>query len=284
MRVKAFLLSLVLAVAALVAVAGPASAHPALTVTASPTTVTAGTTTTITISGTSNGSYTGARIDVSATAGTGGTTGTLPSFTTISGFGGGITSATEAGSVDSLALPTLTNGQPFSYTLTLTVDSATASGTFTSRGQFYTSGGSTTGSVNGPVITVTAAVPDIALSKVTNFRVSLNRYDLTVGIDNVGNGGATGIVVTRTITPAGLYAGPGAGCVGDSTGSLATCAIADLAAGASTTLANASNFAGLPVGTWTITYTATAPGDTNTANDTATWSCTLLTGLVITCT
>lgn len=65
-----------------------------------------------------------------------------------------------------LALPALTNGQAFSYTLTLTVDAATAATTFTPKAQFFTSGGSTTGTATGPVITVTQPLPDVQATKI----------------------------------------------------------------------------------------------------------------------
>jgi hypothetical protein len=51
-----------------------AFACPSLTITASPTTVTAGSDTTLTISATSNGNCTGAYIQVSSTGGPGGVT------------------------------------------------------------------------------------------------------------------------------------------------------------------------------------------------------------------
>ncbi|ROO87796.1 hypothetical protein EDD29_5438 [Actinocorallia herbida] len=284
MRLRSLLSALALAGGLIVAIAAPASAHPTLTVTASPTTVPAATTTTITISGTSNGNYSGARIDVSATGGTGGTTGTLPSFTSISSFSGGLTSATEVGSVDRLALPNLTNGQAFSYDLTVTVDSATAAGTFTSRAQFYTSGGSTTGAVNGPVITVTPAAPDLSAIKLSyGYKALTQTLNFNAWASNIGTGTATNVTLTKTVSPSGLLTSAiGAGCTGGADNE--TCPQSDVPAGGllSTTFPRTVNL--LALGNYTVTMTFATPGDTDPTNNSATWTCTVLTGLIVTCT
>ncbi|MCD0452227.1 DUF11 domain-containing protein [Actinocorallia sp. API 0066] len=252
--------------------------------TASPTTVPAGTTTTITVSGTSNGNYSGARIDVSATGGTGGTTGTLPSFTSISSYGGGVLSATEVGSVDRLMLPNLTNGQAFSYTLTVAVDSGTAAGTFTSRAQFYTSGGSTTGAVNGPVITVTAAAPDLRAVKGFAGYVPLTQT-ITFGarLFNDGNGAATNVTLTKTVSPSGLLTSAiGVGCTGGANNEV--CALSDIPAGgvAQPGISRAVNL--LALGTYTVTLAFDTTGESNPSNNTITYTCTVLTGLIVNCT
>ncbi|MEV0622704.1 hypothetical protein AB0I81_55965 [Nonomuraea sp. NPDC050404] len=229
----------------------PANAHPALTVTAAPTTVGAGNDTTITISGTSNG----ARIDVSAVNGTGGTTGSLPSFSTISSFGGGITSATEVGTVDRLALPNLTNEQSFSYTLTVTIDDATTTttaGAFTSRAQFYTSGGSTLGPTTGPVITITTPLPDLKATKTnatynTLTQVVTFRWNLT----NIGTAPATGRTVTMDVTPTGLLSASGIGCTGGPDNE--TCPGPDLGVGASANAIFPRAVSLLALGNYTVT-------------------------------
>ncbi|ROO87670.1 hypothetical protein EDD29_5297 [Actinocorallia herbida] len=283
MRLRSLLSTLALASGLIVAIAAPASAHPTLTVTASPTTVVAGTTTTITISGTSNGNYSGARIDVSATGGTGGTTGSLPSFTSISSFGGGVTSATEVGSVDRLALPNLTNGQAFSYDLTVTVESGTAAGTFTSRAQFYTSGGSTTGAVNGPVITVTPAAPDLNVVKISSGYNALTQVlTFNAWAFNIGTGTATNVTETKTVSPSGLLTSAiGPGCTGGADNE--TCPVNDVPVGglAQSPFSRTVNL--LALGTYTVTLTFDTTGDTDPSNNTASWTCTVLTGLIVNC-
>ncbi|MEK8108207.1 hypothetical protein NKG94_31015 [Micromonospora sp. M12] len=109
--------------------AAPASAHPTLTVTASATTVQSGNTVTLTISGKSNGTYNGARIEVFSTGGPG----QLTSFTTLAGCGGGTTSCAEITNRYRLGLPNLVNNQNFSYTITVTIDAGTAATTFTRK-------------------------------------------------------------------------------------------------------------------------------------------------------
>ncbi|MBB5868084.1 hypothetical protein F4553_001463 [Allocatelliglobosispora scoriae] len=400
MRVRTLAASVALAIGAVLAIAAPASAHPTLTVTASPTAVVSGTDTTVTISGTSNGNYTGARIDLFSTGGPG----TLTSFTTFVSCGGGPT-CTEVGALYRLALPSLTNGQAFSYTVTLTVDAATASTTFTPKAQFYTSGGSTTGAVTGPVITVTspttltaapattsvqlgsaltvtltatnvdnaartyritsadlptyttlgtcagtpvatstctaygttgyeAAVaastagsgqdvaftlnttaahasdtitaevlvggvvkatttftitvtnlyPDVRATKGTpTYNAVSQQITFRWNLTNIGTAAATGRTVTRTVTPAGLTSsGLGAGCTGNSDNE--TCPGPNLAPGASVNPTYTRTVALLALGTYTVDFTFNTPNDPNPANDTITFTCTVLTGLVVNCT
>jgi hypothetical protein len=149
--------------AALVLTAVPAFACPSLTITASPTTVAAGSDTVLTISGTSNGNYTGAYIDVTSTGGPG----ALTSFTTLGSGGctGGPTSCTVSGSAYKMALPALTNGEPFTYTIDLTVNSGTAPTTVTPKAEFFESNGTNIGPQAGPVITVVAPSADLAISQ-----------------------------------------------------------------------------------------------------------------------
>ncbi|MEV0728128.1 hypothetical protein [Polymorphospora sp. NPDC050346] len=399
MRVRTLAAALTLAIGGTLLIAAPASAHPVLTVTASPTTVVSGADTTITISGTSNGNYTGARIDLFSTGGPG----ALTSFTTLESCGGGPT-CTEVGALYRLALPNLTYGQVFSYTVTLTVDAVTASTTFTPKAQFYKSNNSTEGPRTGPVITVnspttltaapaatdvrpgdtftvtltatnvdnvartyritsadlptyttlgtctgtpaatstcaaygttgyeatvaastagsgqnvaftlnataahasdtiTAEVlvggvvkatttftitvtnlyPDIRATKGTPTYNALNqtitfRWNLT----NIGTATATGRTVTRTVTPAGLITNTGVGCTGNADNE--TCPGPNLAAGASVNPTYGRTVSILALGTYTVEFRFTTLNDPNPANDTITFTCTVLTGLLVTCT
>jgi hypothetical protein len=72
----------------------------------------------------------------------------------------------------------------------------------------------------------------------------------------------------------------------DATGSRVTCTVGPLAAGASTTRTFTVPVGLLTVGlpyTVTATRTGSSPADPNTADDTATRTCTVVTSLVITC-
>jgi hypothetical protein len=148
--------SVIAAASAMVLTAVPAFACPSLTITASPVSVAAGNDTTLTISATSNGSYAGGYIEVASAGGPG----TLTSFTTLgaAGCGGGVTSCASDGSYYKLALPVLTSGEKFSYTIDLTIDSSTAATTFTPTAEFFEADGTHIGAQSGPVITVTQAV------------------------------------------------------------------------------------------------------------------------------
>ena len=277
----------ILAAATTLVVAAPASAHPVLTVTASPTTVYAGQNVTITVSGTSNGNYTGARIDVSAVSGTGGTTGSLPSYTTFVSCGGGVT-CSEVGSVYRMALPNLTNNQAFSYTITLTVDAGTSPGTFTSRGQFYKSDNTTDGPKNGSVVTVLAP-SDLSLVPYGS-GISGGELDNLFDVHNAGPGAATSATISITIDRSGVGTlarvedGIEAFSCSGTTGVDATCTL--------TTTFNPSDEAYidhviglnlLALGTYVITNTISSPTDINTSNNTLVTTCTLVTSLIGTC-
>ncbi|ROO87731.1 hypothetical protein EDD29_5366 [Actinocorallia herbida] len=279
MKFRALAAAFALALCGALAVAVPASAHPALTVTAAPTTVVAGTATTITVAGTSNGNYTGARIDVFSTGGPG----ALTSFTTFGSCGGGVT-CTEVGSLYRMALPALTNGQAFSYTLTLTVDAATAATTFTPKAQFYTSGGSTTGAATGPVITVTQPLPDVQATKIgVTYNALTQQIVFQWNLRNIGTATATGRTVTKTISPSGFLAsGAGVGCTGGP--DTETCPGPNLAVGASINPTFGRTVSLLALGNYTATFTFNTPNDPNPANDTITFNCSVLTGLIVSCT
>ncbi|MEV8516039.1 hypothetical protein [Dactylosporangium sp. NPDC051484] len=399
MRFRTLAASVALAIGTVLTIAAPASAHPVLSISASPTTVVSGADTTITISGTSNGNYSGARIDLSSTGGPG----TLTSFTTLVSCGGGPT-CTEVGALYRLALPNLTNGQAFSYTVTLTVDAGTASTTFTPKAQFYKSDNTTDGPRTGPVITVNSPTTLTAAPATTDvhlgdtFTVTLTAtnvdnvartyritsadlptyttlgacagtptatstcaaygttgYEATVAasaagsgqdvaftlnatavhasdtitaevlvggvvqatttftitvtnlypdiratkgtptynaltqqitfrwnLTNIGTAAATGRTVTRTVTPAGLITNTGVGCTGNADNE--TCSGPNIAAGASVNPTYVRTVSVLALGTYTVEFHFTTPNDPNPANDTITFTCTVLTGLVVNCT
>jgi len=286
-RTLASTATIALAAAAIcVAVAAPASAHPVLHISASPTTVTAGNTVTLTISGTSNGNYTNARIEVFAsTPSSGATTGSLTSFTSSPSCGGspGTVTCAEITNRYKIGNINLTNNQAFSYTVTFTVDSATAAGTFTSNAQFYKSDNTTDGPTTGPLITVTPATSDLALSKAGTDSDGQTRF---FDFDVVNNGAAattTPLAYSATVTPAGLFADYDSAC-GSGSGQNFSCNLSDTFAPSDTGSYDVFyGYSLLALGNYTVTITMLPPNDSNTANNTVVWNCTALTGLIVTC-
>ncbi len=272
------------ALAALVLTAAPAFACPPLTITAAPTTAPAGTDTTLTLAATSNGNYTGAYIEVSSTGGPG----ALTSFTTLgaAGCGGGVTSCAADGTYYKLALPVLTNGEKFSYTVDLNIDASTAPTTFTPKAEFFEANGTNIGPQTGPVITVTQPESDAAVTLTANSSSpgeAINKMIVT-------NDGPDALAsVTVTITPTASFTLTpvfvASGCT-VTTSPDVSCTFGPLADGASSPAGNTVqwNFNPLDLGTidFTATITAASSTDPNPANNTATASCTYLT-LLISC-
>lgn len=276
--------------AATAVIAGPASAHPALTISASPTTVTAGSTVTLTITGTSNGNYTNARIEVSAGSGTAGTTGTLTSFTSSPTCGSGIPSTPTCSEITNkykLYPINLTNNQAFSYTITFTVDSATTAGTFKGNAQFYTSSNSTIGLTTGPTITVNPATSDLILTKGPVNR-SGNQLNFNWTSANVGPVASTNPnVFSGSADPAGFASQVSSACTGGFvSGQSFSCGLNFvIPAGATNQPGNAFfNVNLLALGTYTVSISLIPANEANPADNTISWNCTVLTGLIITCT
>jgi hypothetical protein len=267
-------------VAAMVVTAVPAFACPSLTITASPTTVTAGNDTTLTITATSNGNYTGAYVEVASTGGPG----ALTSFTTLgaSGCGGGITSCAADGTYYKLLLPALTNGEKFTYTIDLTTDSSDAAGTFTPTAEFFESNGTNIGAQSGPLVTINPATVNLSVTG-TGGGDGGGSYDDYYNITNNGPGTLTAMTFTINISSGFTITSLGSDY--DLTCVLAnpttTCTLsAPLASGA--TAAVDATFSGglLTTGTATDTGTITSTTPANTGTPTSTSSsCGYLLGL-----
>jgi hypothetical protein len=285
MRFKTLAAAIALAVCGVLALAVPAWACPSLTVTASPTSLVAGSTTTITVAGVSNGNFSGAHITVASTGGPG----TLASFTTLSSCGAGVT-CTKVGAGYQLAVPTLTNGQAFSYTITLTINASTPSTTFTPTGEFFESNGTNIGAQSGPVITVTAATADanVAIPRVRSSNGTI------ISAINVGNNGPNTLTsATFTITansPSFTFTSASTTGIAGGTCTVAsltvTCTVGTLAPHYGDEVDVTWTPPLLAIGSFTFTGTLTAvtPTDPNTANNTGTTpSCSYLTGLIPTC-
>jgi hypothetical protein len=269
----------------MVLTAVPAFACPSLTITASPTTVTAGNDTTLTIAATSNGNYTGAYIEVASTGGPG----TLTSFTTLgsAGCGGGVTSCASDGSYYKLDLPALTNGEKFSYTVDLNIGSSTAATTFTPTGEFFESNGTNIGAQSGPVITVNAATVDLYIDTFNGATGNNGTgYQDNYQIENEGPGTLTAMTFTVTTSPSGAlttssisYNGPWSCVRGTPT---TTCTLTGpLASGddVNVTLNYTSTLLFTGTGTDTGTITSNTPANTNSTTSVTGGSCGFILGL-----
>jgi hypothetical protein len=139
--------------------------------------------------------------------------------------------------------------------------------------------------VNGPVLTVTQPLADLAVSvdaSPRGMRTSRIEYALTVR--NTGPSAASGIRLTATYGQGLSYAGA-ADCARAGTTRTVNCDVASLAPGASTTVTFAARAGLLAVGplTTTVQRTQSTPADPNAANDNASRTCSALTGLLVLC-
>jgi len=286
-----------LATAGVLLVAAPASAHPVLHISATPTTVVAGQSVTLTISGTSNGNYSNARIEVfSSTPSTGGTTGDITAFSsspTCGGSPGTVTCTENPSSRYRIGNINLTNNQAFSYTVTFTIDEGTDPGTFTTKPQFYKSDNTTDGPTTGPLITVVEPTDFLAVIVSARGGLLTNQFNVTWGVLNKGPGSATAADIQTTISATGsttvlAYDDTVANfdCASGSGTVVGNCTLATVPLEANDygLIASSYELAPLATGSVTLTTTVTSPTDTDPSNNSASTTCTFLLGLISSCT
>ena len=141
--------------------------------------------------------------------------------------------------------------------------------------------------LDGPVITIAdpSMRADVKVALGATGYGGLNaRIDYTVTVTNSGPAAATGIRVVATY-PAGLSFASGTGCAHVGSTRTVNCDVASLASGASATTKFSVNGGLLALGSYTTTAvrTASSPEDPNSANDSASKTCSALTGLIVTC-
>ncbi|WP_146044403.1 DUF11 domain-containing protein [Amycolatopsis sp. BJA-103] len=138
---------------------------------------------------------------------------------------------------------------------------------------------------DGPPITIIDVAPDIAVSlEAVSRGVLSSTVDYTITATNTGDGDAKSATVTATY-PDGMALGSSPDCT-ESTGPRElTCSVGALPAGATTTLRFTAHPELLNLGSLTATarLVSSAPVDPNPANNTASRSCTAITGLIIVC-
>ncbi|MEQ0562260.1 hypothetical protein ABJI51_24520 [Amycolatopsis sp. NEAU-NG30] len=169
---------------------------------------------------------------------------------------------------------------------TLRVKDTAAPGQFTLQHQFVGDNYSFE-TFDGPVVTIAppATLADIKVGLAATGRGGLNaRIDYTVTVTNIGPGAASGIRVVATY-PAALSFASGSGCAHVGTTRTVNCDVASLASGASATRTFSVDGGLLALGSYTTTAqrTASSPTDPNAANDSASKTCSALTGLIVTC-
>jgi uncharacterized repeat protein (TIGR01451 family) len=169
---------------------------------------------------------------------------------------------------------------------TLRVKDTAAPGSFTLQHQFVGDNFSFD-TLDGPVITVAdpSSQADVKVALGATGHGGLNaRIDYTVTVTNTGPSDAAGIRVVATYPP-GLSFGGGTGCAHVAGTRTVNCDVASLATGASATPKFSVNGGLLALGSYTTTAvrTASSPADPNTANDSASKTCSALTGLIVTC-
>ncbi len=192
----------------------------------------------------------------------------------------------QAGSSYRAAFGDLEAGGTRTTVWTLRVKDTAALGSFTLQHQFVGDNYAFE-TLDGPVITVAEPVTqaDVKVALGATGHGGLNaRIDYTVTVTNTGPSAATGIRVVAAY-PAGLSFASGSGCVRVGTTRTVNCDVASLASGASATPKFSVNGGLLALGSYTTTATRTAssPADPNPANDSASKTCSALTGLIVTC-
>lgn len=139
----------------------------------------------------------------------------------------------------------------------------------------------------GPTMTITGTpqAADVAVAMTASPRgVLTSRITYVITVTNDGPSPASAVRVTANYA-AGLSYGGSDDCTRVSGTRTVHCDVSSLAPGASRTLRFSANAGLLALGSFTTTAqrTASTPADPNAANDTASTSCTALTGLLVSC-
>jgi uncharacterized repeat protein (TIGR01451 family) len=192
----------------------------------------------------------------------------------------------QAGSSYRAAFGDLEAGGTKTTVWTLRVKDTAAPGQFTLQHQFVGDNYAFE-TFDGPVITIgnPATNADVKVALAASGHGGLNaRIDYTVTVTNNGPSAASGIRVVATYA-SGLSFASGTGCAHVGTTRTVNCDVASLASGASATAKFSVNGGLLALGSYTTTAvrTASSPADPNSANDSASKTCSALTGLIVTC-
>lgn len=169
---------------------------------------------------------------------------------------------------------------------TLRVKDTAAPGSFTLQHQFVGDNYAFE-TLDGPVVTIgnpsTAADVKVALAATGHGGLNA-RIDYTLTVTNTGPSAASGIRVVATYA-SGLSYASSTGCAHVGATRTLNCDVASLASGASATAKFSVNGGLLALGSYTtsVQRTASTPADPTSANDSASKTCSALTGLIVTC-
>ena len=184
------------------------------------------------------------------------------------------------------AVGDLAPGASATVVFTLKIKDTATPGQFTLQHQFV-GDNYAFDTLDGPVITIgsptTVADVGVALSASGHGGLGL-RIDYTVKVSNAGPSTATGIRVVATY-PSGLQYNGATGCTRVGSTRTLNCDVASLAPGATATAKFSASGGLLTLGSFTATAvrTASSPGDPTAANDSASKTCSALTGLIVNC-
>jgi uncharacterized repeat protein (TIGR01451 family) len=139
--------------------------------------------------------------------------------------------------------------------------------------------------LDGPVIMVTAMAADLAVAlEASSYGLLISTVTYTITASNLGPAEATGIRLTATYA-AGLRFLSSPACVRVPHTRTVNCDIASLAAGAtvSVTFTTVAELLALGPFSTQAERAQSTPGDPDSTNDSATVTCTALTGLLVSC-
>ncbi|MCR6487582.1 DUF11 domain-containing protein [Amycolatopsis sp. OK19-0408] len=192
----------------------------------------------------------------------------------------------QAGSSYRAAFGDLEAGGTKTTVWTLRVKDTAAPGSFTLQHQFV-GDNYAFDTLDGPVITVgnPSNIADVKVSLAATGHGGLSaRIDYTLTVTNTGPSAASGIRVVATY-PSGLSFGGATGCARVGSTRTLNCDVASLASGTSATAKFSANGGLLALGSYTATaqLAASSPADPNSANNSASKTCSALTGLIVTC-
>jgi uncharacterized repeat protein (TIGR01451 family) len=177
-------------------------------------------------------------------------------------------------------------GESRTVTITLRVKDDAPVGAFTLQHQLVGDNFSFE-TFDGPVVTITATAQraDLAVAIDASPRgVLTSQITYAIAVTNTGPANATGVRITSTYASGLLFVGS-SNCARVGTTRNVSCDIPALAAGATATVRYTAAPSLLLLGQFTTRAqrTQSTPTDPNTANDTATKTCTAVTGLLVSC-
>ncbi|WP_229871055.1 DUF11 domain-containing protein [Streptomyces phaeofaciens] len=283
-RLRALGAAFLLTTAGVLFAAAPAHASSSISVSSS--TVAAGDTFTISFTGTSDFARRDAGFNFYAGANPP-ALGTLDTFTTIESCTGNTGPCVNQPSLGPrVPLGDLNAGDPFSGSITLRINPGTPAGTFLLRYQLFSTPDGGEATENGPIISVTvppSADLGVSLTARPHLGLLVPYLSYTATLRNTGPSAVTSATLTAVL-PAGRTATRlSPGCT-SSPGSV-TCTYGAIADGG-----NAVSTFRLPMSVLalgrvdvTATRTASAPGDPNAANDSASAGCRVISVFLATC-